>query len=224
MREYKPISAGVGIEHDRVPLEPGRDLREQLKPLACQRSFIEGVAGDIPTRAVERCDDTADDGVTHVHDDRDRLRLSLDGNGRGDPVCHDDVGLQADQLPRERLHPIDVTAGGPPKVHPHVAAIDPTQIRKRLRKRRKLKLRARVGHTAALPSPAMNSRLIRSPRGRAQVPWWNFEAERLCGFHVQRHLEFDRQLNRKVGRLCTVRYAVNIGCRLAKKAAREVRP
>jgi hypothetical protein len=33
---------------------------------------------------------------------------------------------------RERSYSIDVTAA-PPKVYPHVAAIDPTQVRKRLR-------------------------------------------------------------------------------------------
>jgi hypothetical protein len=38
--------------------------------------------------------------------------------------------LQADQLLRERSYPIDVTAG-PTKVDPHVAAIGPTQVRKR---------------------------------------------------------------------------------------------
>jgi hypothetical protein len=43
--------------------------------------------------------------------------------------------LQADQLLRERSYPIDVIAA-PPKVHPHVAAIGPTQVRKRLRERR----------------------------------------------------------------------------------------
>ena len=41
-------------------------------------------------------------------------------------------GLQADQLLRERWCPIDVFAV-PPNVHPHVAAIDPTQARKGLR-------------------------------------------------------------------------------------------
>jgi hypothetical protein len=43
--------------------------------------------------------------------------------------------LQADQLLRERSHPIGVTAT-PTKVHPHVAAIGPTQVRKRLREQR----------------------------------------------------------------------------------------
>ncbi|HKD35441.1 MAG TPA: hypothetical protein VKB78_01535, partial [Pirellulales bacterium] len=38
--------------------------------------------------------------------------------------------MQADQLLRERSCPIDVIAD-PTKVHPHVAAIGPTQIRKR---------------------------------------------------------------------------------------------
>jgi hypothetical protein len=39
--------------------------------------------------------------------------------------------LEADQLLRERWCPIGVIAV-PPKVHPHVAANDPTQARKRL--------------------------------------------------------------------------------------------
>jgi hypothetical protein len=54
--------------------------------------------------------------------------------------CHDDVGLQADQLLRKRSYPIGVTAV-PPKVHPQVAAIGPTQARKRLRERRDESLR-----------------------------------------------------------------------------------
>jgi hypothetical protein len=37
--------------------------------------------------------------------------------------------LQAHQLLRERSYPIGVTAA-PTKVHPHVAAIGPTQVRK----------------------------------------------------------------------------------------------
>jgi hypothetical protein len=48
--------------------------------------------------------------------------------------------LQADQLPREPSYPIDVTAA-PPKVHPQVAAIGPTQARKRLNERRDESLR-----------------------------------------------------------------------------------
>src|SRR5262249_48856779 len=59
----------------------------------------------------------------------------LEGDGRPGPVRHDDVGLQADQLLRERPYPIDVTAAQT-KVHPQVAAIGPTQVRKRLSERR----------------------------------------------------------------------------------------
>jgi hypothetical protein len=33
----------------------------------------------------------------------------LEGSGRRGPACHDDVGLQADQLLRERWYPIGVT-------------------------------------------------------------------------------------------------------------------
>jgi hypothetical protein len=59
------------------------------------------------------------------------------------PVCQDDVGLQADQLLRERSYPIGVTAV-PPKLYPHVAAIGPTQVRKRLRERREAMLPRRI--------------------------------------------------------------------------------
>jgi hypothetical protein len=61
------------------------------------------------------------------------------GNDRRGPGCHDDVGLQTDQLLRERWYPIGVIAP-PPKVRPHVAAIGPTQVGKRLRERRDARL------------------------------------------------------------------------------------
>src|SRR5215471_10550922 len=67
------------------------------------------------------------------------LVFTLEGNGRRGRVCQDDVGLQADQLLREPSYSIDVTAG-PTKVHPHVAANGPSQVHKRLRKRRELSL------------------------------------------------------------------------------------
>jgi hypothetical protein len=103
-----------------------------------------GEAGDVPARLVEARDEPAGDGVAQVRkDNRDRARLPLEGNGRRGRVCHYDVGLQADQLLRERSYPIDVTAA-PPKVNPHVAAIGPTQARKRLRERREASLRLRI--------------------------------------------------------------------------------
>jgi hypothetical protein len=72
------------------------------------------------------------------------VRVSpLDGSGRRGPACQDDVGLQADQLLRERSHPIGVTAV-PSKVHPHVAAVGPTEVRKRLRERREARLQQRI--------------------------------------------------------------------------------
>jgi hypothetical protein len=55
-------------------------------------------------------------------------------------LCHDDFGLEADQLLRARSYPIDDRAG-PSNVHPQVAAIGPTQARKRLRERRDVSLR-----------------------------------------------------------------------------------
>jgi hypothetical protein len=61
-----------------------------------------------PTRAVEPRDDAAGDGVAQPrNDDRDRPRLPLEDSGRRGRVCHDDVGLQAEKLLRERSYPID---------------------------------------------------------------------------------------------------------------------
>jgi hypothetical protein len=51
--------------------------------------------------------------------------------------------LQADQLLRERAYPIDVIAC-PTEVHPHVAAVYPTQVRNRLRERGKATLPLRI--------------------------------------------------------------------------------
>jgi hypothetical protein len=57
-----------GIEHDGGPLEPRRDLREQLKPLAPQRRFQDAEAGSVPARAVEPRDDAADAEMIARHD------------------------------------------------------------------------------------------------------------------------------------------------------------
>jgi hypothetical protein len=85
--------------------------------------------------SVDPRDDAAGDGLGHVCKyDRDRLRLLLEASSRQGRACQDDVGLQTDQLPCERSYPIDVHAE-PPKVHPHVAAVGPTQVRKCLRER-----------------------------------------------------------------------------------------
>ena len=45
---------------------PGRDLREQLKPLASQRGIVEGETGDVPTRAVEPRGEALGDGVARL--------------------------------------------------------------------------------------------------------------------------------------------------------------
>ena len=115
------------------PLEAGRDLGEQLKPLPSQRGFHVDEAGDVPARAIDARDDAAGNEVARVrNDDRDRLRLPQEGSDRRGRVCHYDVGLQTGQLLGERSYPIVLTAT-PTKVHPHVAAIDPAQVRERLR-------------------------------------------------------------------------------------------
>ena len=62
---------------------------------------------------------------TNAEGDRDRPRLPLEGKDRRGRGCADDIGLQADQLLRERSHPIDVCAV-PPNFNSHVAANGPT--------------------------------------------------------------------------------------------------
>jgi hypothetical protein len=85
--------------------------------------------------------------------------------------CQDDVGFQADQLPREPSYQIDVTAA-PPKVHPRVATNGPTQARKGLRERREVSLRHGIVFVArdepADPSDA--PALLRARRSEGFAP------------------------------------------------------
>src|SRR5262249_32499182 len=86
--------------------------------------------------------------------------------GRRGPGRDDDVRLEADQLLREGSIPIGVTAS-PTNIHSHVAAIGPTQVRKRSCERREAKrclgmmLAARHDHADAPHAVA----LLR-PRGQ----------------------------------------------------------
>jgi hypothetical protein len=81
--------------------------------------------------------------------------------------------LQADQLLRERSHSIDVCAG-PPKVHPNVAAIGPTKVRKRLSERRVATLPLRIDfvlrHEHADAPHAVGLLRHHRPRRRAPKP------------------------------------------------------
>ena len=66
-------------------------------------------------------------GVDHARKaDRDRPRFPLEGNGRHGRACQDDVGLQGNQLLRERSCPIDVTAAQRRAVR-MLTAIGPTE-------------------------------------------------------------------------------------------------
>src|SRR6516225_8779984 len=69
--------------------------------------------------------------------------------------------------PSERWYPIGVTAG-PTKVHAHVAAIDPTQARKRLSERREARLHLRIvfGVGQERPDPPHAVALLRPHRQR----------------------------------------------------------
>src|SRR5262245_4277934 len=137
-------SEGIKIETGAVSglnmiatrLSPGAISESSSSHLPPSVASTGGEPGDVPTREGGPRDDAAGDGVAHVVEaDRDRRGLRLEGNDRRGRVCQDDVGSQTDQLLRERSYPIGVTAA-PPKVHPHVAAIGPTQFRKRLNERR----------------------------------------------------------------------------------------
>jgi hypothetical protein len=57
----------------------------------------------------------------------------------------------------------------PPKVYPHIAAIGPTQVRKRLRKRRKLNLQKRIVFVGP-PDHADPSHALALLRPRRQRP------------------------------------------------------
>src|SRR5271166_1511066 len=84
----------------------------------------------VSARAGQARNEPGADRVADDHKyDRDRPRLPLECSGHRSRACEDHVGLQVDQFFREHPHPIDV-ATGPTNVHPHVAAICPTQLLK----------------------------------------------------------------------------------------------
>ena len=91
----------------------------------------------------------------------------------GVDVCEDHVGLQVDQLFREHPHPVDV-AGGPTNVHPQIAAIGPTQLRKPLRERGEPGLSLRIvfvaRHQHADPPHAVGLLRARRQRPRRRAP------------------------------------------------------
>jgi hypothetical protein len=103
------------------------------------------------------------------------IGIALEGSGRRRRVCQDDVGLQTDQLLGEQAYPIGVIAG-PTNVHPHVAAIDPTQARKRLRERSEVSplhgivFVARHEHADAPDAVALLSLRHKRPHCRAPEP------------------------------------------------------
>ena len=82
--------------------------------------------------------------------------------------------LQSDQLPGERSYPIDVTAA--PKDDLHVAAIGPTQVRKRLNEHRDATLRLgiifvkRHEHADAPHAVSLLRPRHHRPRRRASEP------------------------------------------------------
>src|SRR5437763_9710871 len=110
-----------GLNMIAARLSPGAISESSSSHLPPSEASKVAETSDVPTRAVEPRDDAAGDGIAHVRkNDRDLPRRPLEGSGRRDPVCQDDVGLQADQLLRERSYPTVVSAA-PTKVHPHVA-------------------------------------------------------------------------------------------------------
>jgi hypothetical protein len=52
--------------------------------------------------------------------------------------------------------------------------------------------------------------------GNGEHAWWNCEAERLGGLHVDDQLELGWQLHRKFGGLVALENAISIDCRLPK--------
>jgi hypothetical protein len=100
-------------------------------------------------------------------------------------MCHDDVGLQADQLLRERSYAIDVIAG-PTGVHPHVATIGPTQVHKRLSERGVATLRLGIVFVAPHEhaDPPHPLALLRPRRKRPRRRRATEEGNELASSHV----------------------------------------
>ena len=101
-------------------------------------------AGDIPARTGQARNEASADRVGDARKyDRDRPRRLLKRGGRRSRGCEDHIRLEINQLFREHPQPVNVAAG-PTNLHPHVAAIGPTQFRKPLHKTGKEGLYLRI--------------------------------------------------------------------------------
>ena len=118
---------GVGIEHDRHPLEPRRDLPEGLDPFAADREFEIGEAGQIAARLRQVGDEPLSDRIGDLHEhDRQRTGLRLQGGRHRRAVGEDQVRLQADELRRLLLQRRPVA--GPAVIDLKIAPLDPAEI------------------------------------------------------------------------------------------------
>ena len=92
-------------------LSPGTISESSSSHLPPRAGFQKGEAREVAIWMIEPRDDAAGDGIDGSYkDDRDRVRLPVEGGGRRRPACRDNVGLQAHQLMRDHSHHIGVNA------------------------------------------------------------------------------------------------------------------
>src|SRR6266568_7505525 len=137
---YSTKSLKGWIRNPSHPLETGRDLFQQLKPLAADFRFKRTEPGNVATGAGETLDVTGTDRINNRNKhDRDRTRHCTKGCHRRRPVSQNDVWLQGYQFRCERACAVYV-ARAPAILHRNIAALYPTQPPKSLPKRNDTRL------------------------------------------------------------------------------------
>src|SRR5712691_3900479 len=106
-RAAEVIEGGrLGIAHQRDARKAGHDLLEHRQPLAGDARLERQQAGEIAARPRQAHDEALADGVGDVHEhDRDAAALALQGGNDRRRLCDDHVGLQGEELFRQRLKP-----------------------------------------------------------------------------------------------------------------------
>src|SRR6266567_275371 len=130
-KKCEPVAV-LGLNIISGSFQSRRKFPERFQPLATDRPFEVGKAGDISTWPGQACDKAVVHRVGNQHEhDRCRAGLPQQRLNPGSTGSDDDFRARLDKIFRKFLHSFNVP-GRPTVVDADIAAIDPAEVLKRL--------------------------------------------------------------------------------------------